>query len=298
MWMATIEPALAQARSSHEVFDMKRAMTAALLASVTLLGVPAAGSDRQLPKGAQAGGGTDPGAEAPGRGETAEVATAPSQGCWADRCGDEAPFRQSTVGFGVAMGVSHLFEVPGINRRLGAAGYSELPAYGAHVAFSIPFTIDRFVFLTQIRFLRFGAPGETSQLDTYLGTFSFGYSITPPEVLALYPFAGLGVGAAELSLGTPGPAGTSFDQALRQAHGALDLSTLGFVGTVGVAADWLLVRTLDHPTRGLFIGLRTGFSAAFVSSEWSFGPEEGDAVDGPAAPLSGLYGEGALGLRF
>jgi hypothetical protein len=274
------------------VFDMKLATTAALVASTVLLGMPAAAVQPEPATGQQ----QEPAASAP------EASTAggnaPSRRFCADTCGYEGLFEQSTAGFAVAMGVSQIAEIDGINRRLAPAGYSELPTYGAHVSFSIPISVDRFLFLTQIRFLRFGAPGETSKLDTYLGTFSFGYSLTPPEVLQLYPFAGVGIGASELSLGTPGPAGVTFDEALRQSHGSLDLATIGFIGTVGIAADWLLVRAFDHPTRGLFIGLRTGMSAVFAHSDWSLGPEEGDVPDGPAAPMSGFYGEGALGLRF
>jgi hypothetical protein len=277
---------------------MMRATTAALFATVTLFSVSAAASDPLSAKLESVDDQADPALMPHDSARSTTVDGPPTKRLCADLCGYEELFRQSTVGFGVAMGVSQIAEIDGINSRLAPAGYSELPAWGAHVAFSIPMSIDRFMFLTQIRFLRFGAPGETSQLDTYLGTFSFGYSLTPPEVLALYPFAGLGIGASELSLGTPGPAGVSFDDALRQGRGAVDLSTIGFVGTVGIAADYLLVRTFDHPTRGLFIGARTGMSVAFTHSDWSFGPEQGDVLDGPAAPMSGFYGEGALGLRF
>lgn len=249
---------------------MRRETTAALLVSLLLIGVPAAGDA--------------PGSMAPRHPGSTR--------------GDEPADGRLTMGVGVALGVSQLFEVDGVNQRLTSGGFTELPAVGAHVTFAAPLFIDRVVLRPQLRLARFGAPGDGAELDTYLGTFSFGYSLTPPEPLAVYPFAGLGVGAAELSLGTPGPTGGSFDEALRRARGSLDLSTIGFVGTVGVAVDWLLARASHHPTRGLFVGLRAGYSAVFVSSAWSFGPEQGDVTDGPLAPLSGYYGEGALGLRF
>lgn len=246
----------------------------------------------------------------PAAGDRAEVSTTPASaskserlprttdGLCAEMCDGDEAFHRSTVGFGVALGISQIYEIDGINHRLALAGVDELSEVGAHVSFSIPMTIERFVLLTQIRFLRLGAPGDDTRLNTYLGTFSFGYSLTPPEHLALYPFAGLGVGAAELTVGRPGPVGANFDQALAQTRGGVDLSTIAFLGTVGVAADLLLARSADHPTRGVFLGARTGFTAGLLHSDWSLGPEEGDVADGPPAPMSGFYGEFAFGLRF
>jgi hypothetical protein len=213
-------------------------------------------------------------------------------------CGYDALIRRSTVGFGVALGVTQIAEIDGINTRLVRAGFSELPSVGPHLSLSVPLSIERFTMLTQLRFVRLGGGTDSSALDLYEGTFSFGYSLTPPELLAVYPFAGIGIGSAELTVGSPTPTGGSFDQALGSARGGLDLSTLALLGTVGIAADWLLARSADHPTRGLFIGLRTGLSAAFVQSDWSLGPAEGNVSDGPAAPMSGWYGEFAFGLRL
>lgn len=210
----------------------------------------------------------------------------------------EPIYDHSTVGLGVALGFSQLAEMGGINQRLTTAGYGELPELGVHVAFSIPLSVERLIMLARIQMASVSNEDGNAALETYLGTFSAGYSITPPEILALYPFFGIGVGSAELSVGEPTPIVATFDQALGSSTGPVDLSTLAFLGTVGIGADLMLARTGGHPTRGLTIGLRAGYTAVFFDSDWSFGPTFGDVSENPNAPLSGVYGELAFGLQF
>jgi hypothetical protein len=128
-------------------------------------------------------------------------------------------------------------------------------------------------------------------------TVAVGYSLTPPETLAVYPFVGLGIGSASLTVGRAGPLAPSFDQALAQSSGPLELHTLGFLGTVGIGGELLIARTDDHPTRGLFAAARTGLTVSFLNSDWSLG-DVGTLKSGPRAPLSGFFGELAFGLRL
>jgi hypothetical protein len=230
--------------------------------------------------------------------EATVVAVQPDEEPCPEGCMPAAPSQRATEGFGVGIGITQLQEVDSVNARLKRVGYGELAGFGAGLSFSIPMSIDRLMILAQIRMTSVGSEDDLSTLDTYLGTFSMGYSITPPEVLAVYPFVGLGIGSAELSLGRPAPLVATFDEAVRGTVGPVDISTIAMVGTVGIGADLLIASTVDHPSRGLFLGVRAGHVATFFNAEWSLGADVGDVEDGPLAPLSGFYGEFNFGLRF
>ena len=194
--------------------------------------------------------------------------------------------------------MAHLTDVDGVNRLLRHAGHEALPKVTPYLSFSVPLTVYRFMFLPQLRLQNVGASDANSRLESFLATLSFGYSLTPPEYLALYPFAGIGVGTATLSVGQPGPADATFRDALTGTGGTVDPSTVSLLSTVGAAAELLVARVEDHPTRGLFVALRTGFTVVLLSSNWSPDPERRDIEDGPLTPMSGLYGELAFGLRL
>jgi hypothetical protein len=90
----------------------------------------------------------------------------------------------------------------------------------------------------------------------------------------------------------------SFDQALREGVGRATMSARTFLGTVGMAAELLIARVQRHPTRGMFLGLHVGHTAAFVSSDWSMSTELPELEGGPQPPLSGFHGHFAFGLRL
>jgi hypothetical protein len=221
------------------------------------------------------------------------AAPACAEGC----CDCEAIFHRSTLGFGMGIGISSLAEIDGVNARLARVGASELRGYAPYLSLSIPLSLQRWIVLTEVRLATLGGSDDTSSLDTVHATMAVGYSLTSPETLALYPFVGLGLGSATLSIGRAGPLAPSFDQALGQSTGPLVLDTLAFLGTVGIGGELLIARTEDHPTRGLFAGARTGLTVSFLNSDWSLG-DVGSLADGPPAPLSGFFGELAFGLRL
>jgi hypothetical protein len=222
----------------------------------------------------------------------APVEPACAQGC----CDCEAIFHRSTLGFGMGVGISSIAEMSDINARLVRAGAGELNGYAPYLSLSVPLSVRRWVVLTEVRLASVGG-SDSSGLDTVHATVAVGYSLTPPETLALYPFVGLGIGSASLSVGRAGPLAPSFDQALDQSSGPLELHTLGFLGTVGIGGELLIARTDDHPTRGLFAAARTGLTVSFLNSDWSLG-DIGTLPSGPRAPLSGFFGELAFGLRL
>jgi hypothetical protein len=220
-------------------------------------------------------------------------ASACADGC----CDCEAIFHRSTLGFGMGVGISSLAEIDGLNARLARVGASELRGYAPYLSLSIPLSLERVIVLTEVRLASVGGSDDTSSLDTVHATVAFGYSLTPPETLALYPFVGLGLGSATLSVGRAGPLAPGFDQALGQSTGPLVLDTLAFLGTVGLGGELLVARMDDHPTRGLFAAARTGLGVSFLHSDWSLG-DVGSLRDGPRPPLSGFFGELAFGLRL
>jgi hypothetical protein len=222
---------------------------------------------------------------------------ADDEACGSGCCDCDAIFRGSTLGFGMGVGISNIAEMDAVNARLARAGASELDAYAPYLSLSVPVSLKRLVVLTEVRLATLGGSDDSSGLDTVHATMAVGYSLTSPETLALYPFVGLGLGAATLSVGRAGPLAPSFDRALTQSSGPLELRTLAFLGTVGIGGELLIARTEDHPTRGLFAAARTGLTVSFVSSDWSMG-DVGSLSDGPRAPLSGFFGELAFGLRL
>lgn len=213
-------------------------------------------------------------------------------------CDPEGAFHRSTLGFGLGMGIAYLPELDGINHRLARAGVEELPTFAPYLSLAVPASLGRLMALAQLRLTSASAEQDGASFDTLHATLAVGYSLTPPETLALYPFVGLGIGAAELTIGTGGSLVPSFDRALTESSGALELSSLAMLGTAGMGADLLLARVDDHPTRGLFASARVGVTAAFVSTDWSFGSGRGSLPDGPRSPLGGMYAEVGAGLRF
>jgi hypothetical protein len=213
-------------------------------------------------------------------------------------CDPEGAFHRSTVGFGLGIGIAYLPEIDGINQRLVAAGLGELPTAAPYLSLALPASLGRLMALAQLRLTSASAEVGGASFDTLHATLSVGYSLTPPETLAIYPFVGLGLGSANLTLGSSKNLVPTFDQAIEQSSGPVELSTLSMLGTAGMGADLLLARVDDHPTRGLFASARVGITASFYHSDWSFGAGQGSLSDGPSPPLGGLFAEVGAGLRF
>jgi hypothetical protein len=279
---------------------MRRTMAtfASAIAAALLLGAQAAG--------AQSASARRPGpdnSEIPamgpvaGTGQPTVEAEAEGHGSFTLGCDWDEIFHRSALGFGMGVGISSIAEMGGLNARLTRAGASELAAYAPYLSLSVPLSIRRFVVLTEVRLAAVSATDDTAKLQTVHATVAVGYSLTAPELLALCPLVGLGVGSATLSVGRAGPLTPSFDQALLQGSGPLELSTLAFLGTMGIDGELLIARTDDHPTRGLFAAARAGLTVNFLNSDWSLGGI-GTLADGPRAPLSGFFGALALGLRL
>jgi hypothetical protein len=235
------------------------------------------------------GSATEPPAGSADEPTTAEACAGP---CW-----DEV-FRRSSLGFGMGVGVAYLPEMAGVNERIGRAGYDELAAFTSYFTMSVPLSIDHFMLLAQVRLTSVSSDDETTRYESLHGMLSAGWSITPPELLAIYPFAGIGIASATLTLGQTTPLGASFDSVLAGSHGPLELDALALVGTTGMAAELLVARTDDHPTRGIFIGARLGVTATFTASDWSLGSGLGSVPDGPRPPLGGYFAELNAGLRL
>jgi len=263
-------------------------LTAGLLAAPAVAGAQEPPKERppQRPDVPLSTGDEDPGEEA----APSETVAAP--------CDPEGAFHRSTLGFGLGIGIAYLPELGGINQRLLRAGLGELPTFAPYLSLAVPASYGRLVALAQLRLTGASAEVGDSSLDTVHATLAVGYSLTPPETLAIYPFVGLGIGAADLTVGSAGPLVPSFDRALTESSGALEVSSLAMIGTAGMGADLLLARVDDHPTRGLFASARVGVTASFVHSDWSLGSEQGSLPDGPRPPLGGLYAEVGAGLRF
>ncbi len=118
------------------------------------------------------------------------------------------------------------------------------------------------------------------------GLLNVGYLIHKKNNLNIYPMLGVGGGAVTLNIvenSTP-----SFDEMLQDPKRGTQISSAGFMFSVGIGADYLIMKKKnDHEEGGLALGFRAGYSMAPFVGDWIFRDEA--ISGGPELGITGPY---------
>jgi hypothetical protein len=201
------------------------------------------------------------------------------------------PMAFSYTGFPIGLGVSRFVEIDELNTSLRRAGYRELdpimPTLSAALTVGYAFGL---VIEPTYRFIIADA-GE-STLTVHQLLLDVGWMIAAQGDLTLIPMLGFGYGNASLDVSLPeDPASPdrAFDEVLLAPAGEVLMSSSSFLLHAGFAS------TIWGSGHGDFVGLRTGFVWAPVSSGWKRG---GEAIaGGPVTPMSAAYIAVTLGVH-
>lgn len=197
---------------------------------------------------------------------------------------------QEVGGMGYSMFGRSTLDIEALNSRLEGKGYSSMSKTfftvggGCHWIFN-----NRVIIGGEVHTLL----GEEATSGNYknsinvsYGFFNIGYSVYRKKQFNFYPVVGLGGGTMNLKIGEK-PAPLSFDDVLDNPERSVELWTGGFLLSLAVGMDYLLILGENEKGKGgLVFGLRAGCTLSpFKKSGWVL-----EDIDIPGAPEMGITG--------
>jgi len=188
----------------------------------------------------------------------------------------------------IGLGVSRFVEIDDLNTHLASVGYGRFDQIMPTLSVAVTAAYGPgFVVEPTYRFTI--ADTTESMLAVHQVLLDVGWVVFRHADVVAFPLLGFGYGNASLELSLPETSNRLFQEVLTAPTGEAIMSSSSFLLHVGFAS------TLWGSGHGDFIGMRTGFIWAPVSSGWK---RRGEAVElGPDPPSSAAYLALTLGVH-